>query len=104
MCTVNTLSLLLSLGRKTHHVPHVLLKGKYIFLIILTFLNWYNKKHNVSFLSLLRGTQSDESSTGRFEPDHVAQARPSATDEEEMQLQLALRMSKEQAEEDEKLR
>ena len=38
-----------------------------------------------------------------FEP-HVEQARPSANDEEEMQLQLALKMSKEQADEDEKLR
>ena len=38
-----------------------------------------------------------------FEP-HMEQARPAANDEEEMQLQLALKMSKEQADEDEKLR
>ena len=48
-------------------------------------------------------TSSSESGTGKFEP-HMEQARPSATDEEEMQLQLALRMSKEQADEEDKLR
>lgn len=43
------------------------------------------------------------SSSVRFEP-HVDQSRPSRREEEDIQLQLALRMSKEQAEEEDKLR
>ena len=39
----------------------------------------------------------------RFEPD-INQSRPSAKDEEDLQLQLALRMSKEQADKDEELK
>ena len=39
----------------------------------------------------------------RFEP-HIAQSRPGAKDEEDLQLQLAIRMSKEAADSEEKLR
>ena len=46
---------------------------------------------------------SDSASGGVFKP-HIDQSRPSAKDEEDLQLQLALRMSKEQADEEEKLR
>ena len=41
--------------------------------------------------------------TGRIEQD-VEQARPTDTSEEEMQLKLALQLSKQQAEEEEKLK
>lgn len=47
---------------------------------------------------------SDSAATGGAFKPHIDQSRPSAKDEEELQLQLALRMSKEQAEEEEKLR
>ena len=43
------------------------------------------------------------SATRRFEQD-VEQARPTDTSEEEMQLKLALQLSKQQAEEEEKLK
>ena len=43
------------------------------------------------------------SPTASFQP-HIDQSRPSRKDEEDLQLQLALRMSKEQAEEEDKLR
>ena len=46
---------------------------------------------------------SRDSATGRFEQD-VEQARPTDTNEEEMQLKLALQLSKQQAEEEEKLK
>lgn len=43
------------------------------------------------------------SPTASFQP-HIDQSRPNAKDEEDLQLQLALRMSKEQADEEDKLR
>ena len=44
-----------------------------------------------------------ESATRRFEQD-VEQARPTDTSEEEMQLKLALQLSKQQADEEERLK
>ena len=46
---------------------------------------------------------SRDGATGRFEQD-VEQARPTDTSEEEMQLKLALQLSKQQADEEERLK
>ena len=46
--------------------------------------------------------QEPTSPGARFEP-HINQSRPNAKDEEDLQLQMALRMSKEQADKEEEL-
>lgn len=46
---------------------------------------------------------SRDGATGHFEQD-VEQARPTDTSEEEMQLKLALQLSKQQADEEERLK
>ena len=57
---------------------------------------------------LMHNRQTDSPTGGgsgsvRFEP-HMDQSQPSRREEEDIQLQLALRMSKEQAEEEDKIR
>ena len=75
-------------AEKNHHILHPLQTG--ITPLFLT-----------SYLSLSLSRQGG--SKVHFEP-HVEEARLSANDEEELQLQPALKMSKEQVHEDEKLR
>ena len=58
---------------------------------------------SLSYRSSHPQSVGDSAAGGVFKP-HIDQSRPSAKDEEELQLQLALRMSKEQADEEEKLR
>ncbi len=48
--------------------------------------------------------QSSTSPSNRFELDHVKQSQPAAKDQEDLQLQLALRMSKEEADKEEQLK